>query len=74
MEEHLVKTTTGVVRGTEREGRIDYLGIPYAEAPVGELRFKRSVPKTPWEGVFDAKDYGPAPIQYNNGKAMGEED
>ena len=74
MAEYLVKTTSGVVRGFERDGRIDYLGIPYAEAPVGPLRFKRSVPKTPWEGVFDAKEYGPAPIQYNNGVVMGSED
>ena len=74
MAEHLVKTTSGTVRGYERDGRIDYLGIPYAEAPVGPLRFKCSVPKTPWKGVFDAKDYGPAPIQYNNGVVMGDED
>lgn len=74
MAEHLVKTTSGVVRGYEREGRIDYLGIPYAEPPVGALRFKRAVPKTPWKGVFDAKNYGQAPIQYNNGVVMGSED
>ena len=74
MAEHLVKTTTGTVRGYERDGSIDYLGIPYAEAPLGELRFKRSLPKKPWEGVFDAKDYGHSPIQYNNGMVMGDED
>ena len=74
MQEHIVQTTTGAVRGFARDGRIDYLGIPYAESPIGPLRFKRSVPKTPWEGVFDAKDYGPSPIQYNNGKVMGDED
>lgn len=74
MTEHLVKTTSGVVQGFERAGRIDYLGIPYAEPPVGALRFKRSIPKTPWEGVFDAKDYGSAPVQYNNGVVMGSED
>ena len=74
MAEHLVKTTSGVVRGYERDGRIDYLGIPYADPPVGPLRFKRSVPITPWEGVYDAKDYGSAPVQYNNGQVMGSED
>ena len=74
MAEHLVKTSSGVVRGYERDGRIDYLGIPYADPPVGPLRFKRSVPITPWEGVYDAKEYGNAPVQYNNGKVMGDED
>ena len=74
MAEHLVKTTSGVVRGYERDGRIDYLGIPYADPPVGPLRFKRSVPIAPWEGIYDAKEYGNSPVQYNNGKVMGDED
>ena len=74
MTEYIVKTSSGAVRGVERDGRIDYLGIPYAEAPVGPLRFKRAVPKTPWEGVYDAKEYGNAPVQYNNGVVMGSED
>lgn len=71
MAEHIVKTTSGDVRGHEVDGRIDYPGIPYAEAPVGNLRFRRAVPKTPWTGVLDAKEYGPAPIQLNNGVVMG---
>lgn len=74
MAEHIVETTSGKVQGYERSGMIEYLGIPYAEPPVGALRFKRSVPKTPWGGVYDARDYGAPPVQYNNGKVMGDED
>ena len=74
MGEHLVRTTSGAVRGYERDGRIDYLGIPYAQPPVGPLRFKRAVPVTPWEGIYDAKAYGSAPVQYNQGVVMGDED
>ncbi len=74
MGEHIVSTTIGKVRGYERNGVIDFLGIPYAQAPVGERRFKRSVLRTPWEGVFDAKEYGPAPIQYHDGIVIGSED
>lgn len=73
MKEYLVDTTSGTVRGHERDGRIDYLGIPYAEPPVGPLRFKRSLPVHAWEGVFDAASYGAPPIQYNNGVVMGDE-
>ena len=58
MSEHVVNTTSGKVRGYERDGRIEYLGIPYAEPPVGALRFKRAVPVKPWLDVFDAKEYG----------------
>lgn len=74
MENHIVKTAAGSVRGYERNGMIEYLGIPYAQPPVGPLRFKRAVPKTPWTDIFDAAEYGAAPIQYNDGKVMGEED
>ena len=74
MAELIVKTTSGQVRGVEREGRIDYLGIPYAKPPVRELRFKRSIPIDPWEGIFEAKEYGNPPVQYNNGVVMGDED
>ena len=72
--EHIVKTTLGKVRGYERDGMIEYLGIPYAKPPVGPLRFKRSVLHDVWNEVFDAKEYGPAPIQYNNGTVIGDED
>ena len=34
-----------------------FKGVPYAEPPVGELRWKRPQPKTPWEGVRPAKEF-----------------
>lgn len=74
MNQHIANTTLGKVQGYERNGMIEYLGIPYAEAPVGPLRFKRSIPHTPWTDVYEAKEYGPAPIQYNNGVVIGDED
>ena len=74
MSEHIVQTTSGKVRGYERDGRIDYLGIPYAEPPVGALRFKRAVPVKPWPDVFDAKKYGKRPVQKDKGIDIGNED
>ena len=74
MSDYIATTSLGKIRGFEEDGMIKYLGIPYAEAPVGPLRLKRAVPKTPWEGIFDAKEYGNAPIQYNQGMVMGDED
>lgn len=65
-DEHVeVRTTAGRVRGAWRpttgaagEGRAArsaaFLGIPFAEAPVGPLRFAAPAPAAPWDGVRDA--------------------
>ena len=74
MADHIISITSGKIRGYEREGLIEYLGIPYAQPPVGELRFKRARPITPWEDVFDAKEYGPESIQLDEGQLKGSED
>lgn len=36
-----------------------FLGIPYAEPPIDELRFAAPRPVKPWNGTRDATDYGP---------------
>lgn len=57
------RTTTGRVRGAWRGepgagGSAAFLGIPFAKAPVGDLRFAAPVPVDPWEGVRDALEFG----------------
>lgn len=74
MSEYIVKTGSGKVKGYLRNGIVEYLGIPFAEPPVGELRFKRARPVTPWEGVFDAKEYGSESVQFDEGQFKGSED
>ncbi|XP_013418777.2 uncharacterized protein LOC106179609 isoform X1 [Lingula anatina] len=44
---------------------ISYLGIPYAEPPLGDLRFKRPVPKAAWSSPLNATEYGPICLQMN---------
>lgn len=43
-EELVVETNFGKIRGTERDHFTAFEGIPYAEAPVGELRFEPPIP------------------------------
>lgn len=40
-----------------------FAGIPYAEAPVGELRFREPVAKEPWDGVLACDSFGPMAMQ-----------
>ena len=74
MSDYIVSTKSGRVRGYLRDGLIEYLGIPYAKPPVGELRFKRARAIDPWDGVFDAAAYGPESCQFDEGQLKGSED
>ena len=56
-----VTTTAGRVRGVWREGSAAFLGIPFAEPPIGTRRFAAPQPKEAWSGVLDATAHGPTP-------------
>ncbi|WP_405672815.1 carboxylesterase/lipase family protein [Streptomyces sp. NBC_01530] len=61
--EPVVRTDAGRVRGeTTAEGR-QFLGIPYAEPPVGRLRWRAPHPVRPWHGVRSARDFGNKCVQ-----------
>lgn len=64
----VVETAKGRVRGVDRgDGTTAFYGIPYAQAPVGPLRFAAPVPPEPWDGVRDAVAYGPTPQRGDTG-------
>lgn len=56
----VVNTTTGLIQGVQNTTvwhKVPYtafLGIRYAEPPLGRLRFKLPVPKKPWRNVYKA--------------------
>ena len=53
-----VKIQSGVVAGTTAEGVLSFKGIPYAQPPVGTLRWRAPLPPKSWKGVRQATKYG----------------
>ncbi|KQX14961.1 carboxylesterase [Streptomyces sp. Root431] len=54
-----VRTRGGALRGSLKDGVVAFLGVPYAQAPVGALRFRAPEPAVPWAGVREAMAFGP---------------
>ncbi len=60
----IVETSSGRVRGrTDTDGVCCFLGIPYAQPPVGALRFRAPVAVEPWQGIREAERFGAASAQ-----------
>lgn len=59
MESITVHTRLGQLRGETVNGYHVWKGIPYAQPPVGELRFHAPQSLKPWEEVRDATSFGP---------------
>ena len=58
-----VEVTGGIVEGVAGDGIFSFKGIPFAAPPVGELRWKAPQPVIPWQGVKDASNFAPGPMQ-----------
>lgn len=60
-----VSVSGGEIRGTETaDGSVAvFKGIPYAAAPLGDLRFKSPKPVTEWEGELDCTLWGSCALQ-----------
>jgi para-nitrobenzyl esterase len=58
-----VPTSAGRVRGQIENGVAVFRGIPFAMPPLGPRRFQAPVPPDPWDGVREAKEFGPSAPQ-----------
>ena len=58
-----VNAPAGAVRGSLDGDIRVFKGIPYAQPPVGSLRWKRPLPLARWTGVREATEFGPACYQ-----------
>ncbi len=59
-----VQTIYGILEGSADDTGVRiFRGIPFAQPPVGELRWRAPQPVEKWEGVRPATRFGPRPMQ-----------
>jgi para-nitrobenzyl esterase len=62
-----VEVTAGTVRGYLAAPGAVFKAMPFAEPPVGALRWREPQPVQPWRGVRDATQYSAACVQNPTG-------
>ncbi len=71
----IATVSTGKLSGSlTYDGEAVFKNIPFAEPPVGNLRWHEPVPAKAWTGVRDAATFGPACYQIGHLNATSSED
>ena len=71
----IVSISTGQLRGSlTADGVAVFKNIPFAQPPVGDLRWKEPIPAKAWTGVRDATAFGPMCHQNDNKQLPHSED
>jgi len=63
MEYKQATTAQGTLLGEVREDVAIFRGVPYAQPPVGALRWRGPQPALPWKGVRPALTFPACPVQ-----------
>jgi para-nitrobenzyl esterase len=58
-----VKTKSGTVEGVNTSGIKTFKGVPFAQPPVGDLRWREPQPVKAWTGIRKADHFGPRAMQ-----------
>jgi len=69
-----VRTPNGALRGEQSGGVNVFRGVPFAEPPVGPLRFRAPVKAKKWTGVRDATRFSAAAMQADEAGVEKSED
>lgn len=59
----VVQTNYGALKGVHKQTYTVFRGVPYARPPVGDLRWRAPQPPVAWNGVREAKVFGPCSMQ-----------
>ena len=71
----VVSISTGQLRGSlTADGVAVFKNIPFAQPPVGDLRWREPLPAKAWTGVRDATAFGPMCNQNDNKQLPHSED
>jgi para-nitrobenzyl esterase len=70
----IVKTDKGYIKGVTENGIAVFKGIPYAQPPVGELRYTTPAPHQAWKDTLNATNFGSSATQPAGNKVVGSED
>lgn len=62
-DDPVAQTDAGALKGIYAGSTAVFKGIPFARAPVGELRWEAPQPAAPWSGVRDATKPGNSCVQ-----------
>jgi para-nitrobenzyl esterase len=54
----LVTIEQGKLQGMEEDGILVWKGVPFAQPPIHDLRWKSPQPLQPWQGIKSAQRYG----------------
>ena len=63
MNQPVIDTPYGRIKGSQGDGVAQFLGIPYAAPPTGVRRLRSPLPVSPWSGVREASEPGNASLQ-----------
>ena len=55
-----IHAPAGNIQGREKNDALLFAGIPYAQAPIDNLRFKAPQPLAPFTDTFAALKFSPA--------------
>jgi para-nitrobenzyl esterase len=78
-ENPVVKLSSGQIRGRSMQGGgAVFKGVPFAQPPLGDLRWRDPQPVKPWTGIRDTGAFGPACTQriasFNKEEAQGNQE
>lgn len=70
----IIQTKYGKVRGRDKDDLMFWFGIPYAQPPVGDLRWRAPKTLKRWDGILNTIEYRSKSTQLEKFNIVGSED